>query len=33
MNKSLKEKNLDVFVQAYRRSPWIFMNFLKFLKI
>ena len=33
MNKSLKEKGLDPFVQAYRRSLRIFLNFKIFLEV
>ena len=33
MNKSLKERSLDPFVQAHRRSPRIFLKILKVLQI
>ena len=33
MNKSPKEMGTYPFVQAHRRSPEIFMNFLKFYEV
>ena len=33
MNKSSKESGLDPFEQAHRRSPRVFMKFLKTLKV
>ena len=33
MNKSSKESGPDPFEQAHRRSPRVFMKFLKILKV
>ena len=33
MNKSPKERGSDLFVQAHRRSPGLFLNFLKKIEV
>ena len=33
MNKSPEENGLDLFVQAHRRSPGVFIKILKLLKV
>ena len=33
MNKSLKERGPNAFIQAHRRSPGVILNFLKHFKI
>ena len=33
MNKSPEERGLDPFVQAHKRSPRVFLKFLKFLDV
>ena len=33
MNKSLKERDIDPFVQTHRRCPRVFIKFLNFLEV